>query len=174
MEVPHFVAGSCQHPAMTKTRSVPQQRLAEAETPWISVGVTLVGVDDQIIEAGPERAMVASSWHTFADLALAIDDAFGRWELGCRRRFILADGTTVGEAIAGRRRREELDYRRSRLDRLEGDERFVYTVDDGISWRHECLLVGAIDADEVLADRPGHPVVYQSVGRVRLVSAKQS
>lgn len=127
--------------------------------------VTLVAADDQVLEAAPERALVASPWHTFADLALAIDDAFGRWELGSRRRFGLADGTEIGE-VAGRRRTGELDYRRTRLQRLDGSEPFTYTVDDGTRWRHRCVLAGAIDADDVVPDRPGHPVVYQSVGRV--------
>lgn len=68
--------------------------------------------------------------HTFADLALAIDDAFGRWELGRRREFTFADGSQVGEAGADRRRGEMLDYRRIRLQRLEGGERFGYRVDD--------------------------------------------
>ncbi|HWH34289.1 MAG TPA: hypothetical protein VNT56_03120 [Acidimicrobiales bacterium] len=150
---------------MAKTKPSPRDRRPAPESAWISVVVTLVAADDQVLEAAPERALVASPWHTFADLALAIDDAFGRWELGSRRRFGLADGTEIGE-VAGRRRTGELDYRRTRLQRLDGSEPFTYTVDDGTRWRHRCVLAGAIDADDVVPDRPGHPVVYQSVGRV--------
>jgi hypothetical protein len=114
---------------------------------------------------------VACPHHTFADLALAIDDAFGRWELGRRREFTFADGSRVGEAVADRRRGEMLDYRRVRLQRLEGGESFGYQVDDGETWTHECRLVGTIEPDEVAPDRPNHPVVYQSVGRVPVLSS---
>lgn len=151
---------------MPKTKPVPVGQLRSAETYSISVGVTLRSRGDCILEAPPERALVASPRHTFADLALAIDDAFGRWELGRRRTFILGDGTRVGDVAAGGRGGVVLDYRRIRLQRLEGAERFDYSVDDGERWTHGCLLIGAIDPDEVVPDHPGHPVVYESVGRV--------
>lgn len=151
---------------MPKTKPVPTGQLRSAETYWISVGVTLRSRGDRILEVPPERALVASPRHTFADLALAIDDAFGRWELGRRRTFTLGDGTRVGDVVAEGRRGVVLDYRRIRLQRLEGGEHFDYSVDDGERWTHECLLIGAIDPDEVVPDHPGHPVVYQSVGRV--------
>jgi hypothetical protein len=151
---------------MAKTKLVPADHLRSPGTFCLSIGVTLRSRGDQLLAAPPDRALVASPRHTFADLALAIDDAFGRWELGGRRVFVLADGTRIGEGMADRRRGELFDYRRVRLQHLEGGERFVYTMDDGETWTHECLLVGAIDPDEVVPDRPGHPVVYQSVGRV--------
>jgi hypothetical protein len=151
---------------MAKTKPVPAGHLRSAEPYWISVGVTLRSGGGRFFDAPPERALVASPRHTFADLALAIDDAFGRWELGHRREFVLEDGTRVGEVSApGRGLAGMLDYRRIRLQRLEGGERFDYTVDDGERWTHECLLVGPLDPDEVGPDRPGHPVVYQSAGR---------
>jgi len=152
---------------MAKTKLVPAGQLRSAGTYWISVGVMLRSGGDRVLQAPLERALVASPRHTFADLALAIDDAFGRWELGHRREFVLEDGTRVGEVSAPERRLAGmLDYRRIRLQRLEGGERFDYTVDDGEHWIHECLLVGPLDPDEVAPDRPGHPVVYQSAGRV--------
>ncbi|HEV2809423.1 MAG TPA: hypothetical protein VGV93_03370 [Acidimicrobiales bacterium] len=151
---------------MPKTKPVPVGQLRSAETYSISVGVTLRSRGDCILEAPPERALVASPRHTFADLALAIDDAFGRWELGRRRTFTLGDGTRVGDVVDGGRDGVVLDYRRIRLQRLQGGERFHYSVDDGERWTHECLLIGAIDPGEVVPDHPGHPVVYESVGRV--------
>ena len=155
---------------MAKTKLVPAEDLRSAGTYWLSVGVTLRSGGDGALDTPPERALVASPRHTFADLALAIDDAFGRWELGRRRQFTLEDGTRVGEISARERRRPDvLDYRRIRLQCLENGERFGYTVEDGRRWTHECLLVGPLDPDEVVPDRPGHPVVYQSAGRVPVV-----
>jgi hypothetical protein len=151
---------------MAKSKRVPAEHVRSTGTYWISIGVTLRSRGDQLLHAPPERALVASPRHTFADLALAIDDAFGRWELGGLREFVLEDGTRVGEVVGDRRRGEVLDYRRVRLQRLEGGASFTYTVEDGESWTHACVLVGPIDHDEVVPDRPGHPVVYQSVGRM--------
>ena len=127
----------------------------------LSIGVSQRGVGND--DGAAERTLAASPRHTFADLAIAIDEAFGRWELGDRRWFTLADGSRVGDvADAARRARQLVDYRRSRLHRLQGGERFSYTFDAGQRWHYDCVLIGSIDPSEMLADRPGHPVVYQS------------
>lgn len=160
-----MVGPVCHHPAMAKTKLFPPGQVRSADTYWISVAVTLHVGEVPNLAASPERALVASPRHTFADLALAIDEAFGRWELGRLREFTLEDGTRVGDVTPREGGRGVLDYRRVRLQRLEGGERFDYTVDDGRRWSHGCLLVGPIDADEVVPDRPGHPVVYQAVER---------
>lgn len=151
---------------MAKSKRVPAEHLRSTGTYWVSIGVTLRSRGDQLLHTPPERALVASPRHTFADLALAIDDAFGRRELGRLREFVLEDGTRVVEVMGDSRRGEVLDYRRIRLQRLEGGASFTYSVDHGESWTHACVLVGPIDHDEVAPDRPGHPVVYQSVGRI--------
>ncbi len=128
----------------------------------LSIGVRLRLGDGPNCEHPPERRLAASPRHTFADLAIAIDEAFGRWELGHRREFALADGTRLGEVADDRKgSRRLVDYRRARLHRLQGGEPFTYTFESGERWLHECVLVGSIDPDEVLADRPGHPVAYQ-------------
>lgn len=127
----------------------------------LSIGVSLREGPGRSLDHPPERTLAASPRHTFADLAIAIDEAFGRWELGERREFTLGDGTRVGEVIGASAPRL-VDYRRARLHRLEGGERFSYTFDCGDRWSHDCVLIGSIDPSEVLADRPGHPVVYQS------------
>lgn len=155
---------------MPKTKPVPAEQLRSPESYWISVGVTLLSRGDCLLQAPPERALVASPRHTFADLALAIDDAFGRWELGRLRCFLLEDGSRVGDVMPGRRPGDVLDYRRIRLQHLEGGARFRYSVDDGECWTHQCLLLGAVEWDEVVPDHPGHPVVYQSIGRAPLPS----
>ncbi len=152
---------------MQKTKPFPADRLRPSEVRCLSIGVTLrnsTGAAPTSLPL-PERVLIASPRHTFADLALAIDEAFGRWELGRGREFRFEDGSRAGESTDRSRRRDLVDDRRARLYRLREGERFAYLADTGERWEHECLVVGWIDPDEVLLDRPSHPVVYQAVGR---------
>ncbi len=128
----------------------------------LSIGVRLRLGAARSFENPPERTLAASPRHTFADLAIAVDEAFGRWELGHRREFTLIDGTRLGEVVDEKKGSPRLvDYRRARLHRLRGGEPFTYTFEAGERWLHDCVLIGSIDPNEVLADRPGHPVAYQ-------------
>ncbi len=155
---------------MLKFKASTGDRFRPPELRCLSIGVTLRSCDGQSIPGpGSERVMIASPRHTFADLALAVDDAFGRWELGRRREFRFADGSRAGEAGDGRRRRDLVDDRRARLYRLQEGERFTYLTDTGQRWGHECLVVGFIDPAEVLLDGPSHPVLYQAAGRRSVV-----
>jgi hypothetical protein len=157
---------------MLKSKASVAERFPPPELRCLSIGVTLRSCGDQVMpRPGPERVMIASPRHTFADLALAIDEAFGRWELGRRREFRFADGSRAGEAGDGRRRPDLVDDRRARLYRLGEGERFTYVSDTGRRWGHECLVVGWIDPDEVLLDGQSHPVVYQAVGRSSTVAS---
>lgn len=158
---------------MLKSKASTEDRFRPPELRCLSIGVTLRSCDGQATSGPrPERVMIASPRHTFADLALAIDDAFGRWELGRRREFRFADGSRAGEAGDGRRRRDLVDDRRARLYRLQEGERFTYLADTGRRWGHECLVVGFIDPEEVLLDGPSHPVVYQAAGRRSVAVSK--
>ena len=151
---------------MQKTKAVPADRLRPSEVRCLSISVTLrsaTGPQDSV--PLPERVLIASPRHTFADLALAIDEAFGRWELGRGREFCFEDGSRAGEVGDRARRPDMVDDRRARLYGLREGERFFYLADTGERWEHECLVVGWIDPDEVLLDRPSHPVVFQAVGR---------
>ncbi len=150
---------------MQKSSLFPADRLRAPELRCLSIGVTLQSRGGVALHPPPERVLIAAPRHTFADLALAIDEAFGRWELGRGRTFSFEDGTRTGEAVGGGRHREVLDDCRCRLYRLEEDERFVYVAHTHERWVHDCFVVGWLDPDEVLLDRPSHPVVYQSIGR---------
>lgn len=150
--------------------SFPADRLRPQELRCLAIRVTLRSCAGRALPAPwPERVMIASPRHTFADLALAIDEAFARWELGRRREFSFSDGFRAGETADGRRRRDLVDDRRARLYRLQVGERFAYLADAGERWGHECSVVGWIEPDEVLLDGPSHPVVYQAVGRRSVV-----
>lgn len=146
---------------MAKTMPFQGDLLHLPGTLCLSIGVTVHEAGGRSLDVPLERTLAASPRHTFADLAIAIDEAFGRWELGHVREFTLGDGTRVGDAVDAKTGpRRLVDSRRTRLHRLRGGERFTYTVDVGERWLHECVLIGSIDPDEVLVERPGHPVCF--------------
>ena len=149
--------------AMTKTRFMASERFRPSDALRLSIGVTLRSVSGQMLEPAPQRSLVASPRHTFADLALSIDEAFGRWELGHLREFSLEDGVRVGDVVDTARAGQRLDYRSVRLQRLRGGERFRYTFEFDDRWAHDCMLIGTIDPVDVLAEHAGHPIVYQSM-----------
>lgn len=146
---------------MARTRLAPNDRLHTSGEPRLCIGVRLRSVGDEVVEPPLGRSLLVAPRHTFAELALAIDEAFCRWDIGRRRLFVLEDGTRVGDFVASGGE-SRLDYRRTRLQRLYGGERFGYVVVSPVPCIHECTLLGPVDPAELGADQPGHPVVYQS------------
>ncbi|MGI8888293.1 MAG: hypothetical protein ACR2GB_04890, partial [Nocardioidaceae bacterium] len=47
---------------------------------WLSIRVDLVGGGGLTLRPQPGRMFAAARSHTFAQLAIAIDDAFARWD----------------------------------------------------------------------------------------------
>ena len=159
---------------MAKAKLMAGGRVQVAGPLLVSIDVSLRSVGDRTFEPPPERSLVASYRHTFADLALAIDEAFGRWELGQLREFVFDDGTRVGDIGERTGGPDRLDYRRARLQRLRVGERFGYTFRSDDGWVHDCTCAGPVDLDDVRADHPGHPVVYQSLRQSRGSAAVRS
>ncbi|WP_405090235.1 plasmid pRiA4b ORF-3 family protein [Micromonospora sp. NBC_01392] len=90
----------------------------------------------------PGRVFTAHRRHTFAQLAEAIDVAFGRWDLAHLRMVVLPDGIDVswsawrdGPAFPGTR-----DGRSSRLNALTVGTVFAYVFDLGEDWTHLCTV----------------------------------
>jgi len=102
---------------------------------WLIIDVELVsGGEHGDFWPRPGRTFVAARTHSFEQLAKAIDDAFGRWDLSHLHEFTLADGTAVGTPD------DEFDD-----DRVILDLRTVDPAQDGD-------LAAAIE--RVLAPRP--------------------
>jgi len=62
---------------------------------WLSIRVDLVEGRGERLWPRPGRTFAAARSHTFAALATAIDDAFGRWDRTHLQEFHLADGTRL-------------------------------------------------------------------------------
>ncbi len=108
-------------------------------------------MDEETSGRVPGATSIAARTHTFEQLAEAIDDAFGRWDLAHLHEFTLTDGTAIGIPDAEwDDDRVVLDSRRTKLSRLALDEKFAYVFDFGDYWAHLCT-VGPERADPVEA-----------------------
>ena len=142
---------------------------------WLSLRVELVcGGPVGALWPPPGRYLAALPGHTFADLAAAIDTAFGRWDLrrrppGRLRAFDLASGWHVrdrGDTPATGATAAVVDISHPLGDLLDAGAEFSYTFDvDGGCWRHDCVVT-AEDTDpvEVLGGEPDRPVPYYGWG----------
>lgn len=68
---------------------------------WLVITVELVsgGDNEKDFWPRPGRTFIAARTQTFEQLAEAIDDAFGRWDLNHLHEFAMADGTCVAFPI---------------------------------------------------------------------------
>lgn len=108
----------------------------------LSIEVELVAGRGRSWWPRPGRVFAAGPTHTFAQLAEAVDRAFGRWDLDHLRMFVLPGGVEVswsawrdGPAFPGTH-----DGRRARLDLLTPGSCFAYVFDFGADWTHLCTI----------------------------------
>ena len=129
---------------------------------WLSIRVDLVEGHAQYVWPRPGRLFAAARAHTFAQLAVAIDDAFGRWDRARLHAFELHDETHLATPYPDW---EELgpvaDDRRTRLSRLAAGEQFLYVFDFGDDWTHLCSVgPERLDPLETLGIVPPAPLPY--------------
>ena len=125
---------------------------------WMTIRFEVLGRDGEPLAVPPGRVLLAHPDHVLGELADAVDNAFGRWDL-----------TPVSEfTIDGRRALpggdpddpEALDSDTCRIGDLGWavGSQFTYTFDLGEGWEHECRVeeVGVEAGAEV--DEPDLPV----------------
>jgi hypothetical protein len=147
----------------------PSQEQRNMARTWLSIRVELVGgMHAPDLWPRPGRLLLARPGMTFRDLAVAIDDAFARWDLSHLHVFHLADGTRIGVRTPwDEYDDEELDDRAEKLSRLQLGERFAYEFDLGDSWMHLCTVgEEKVDPAEVYGERPVRPVPYAGWGAI--------
>ena len=119
--------------------------------------VVLVAQAGEDFTNPPGRDLLASSEHTFADLARAIDRAFARWDISHLHEFQLADGTRIASVDEDETDEAALDDTIETLGRLRGRRgtSFGYVFDFGAGWGHRCtVLRDALDPREELGAIP--------------------
>jgi hypothetical protein len=141
---------------VTKSTPIPSVRR------WIILRVAIIAKGGESLSPPPGRDRLASSSHTFAELATAIDRAFGRWDLGHLHEFRFSDGRVVGMADTDEFGDEgEIDERAMTIGAaaLAVGDSFEYLFDFGDAWEHTCtLLRGDVDPIEESGRRP-HDIV---------------
>jgi hypothetical protein len=129
------------------------------------VKVELVEGRGDYVWPRPGRLFAASTNHTFAQLARAIDDAFARWDRSHMHEFELVDGTRIG--IADPDDPDLLNGERLKLSRLKPGAQLIYVFDLGDDWAHLCTVGEApINPIETLGIIPGQPLPYFGWGDI--------
>lgn len=117
--------------------------------------VTLVSGRGEEFDPAPGRVFAIPPRTTYAVLADAIDQAFGRYDLGHLVQFVFKDDLVVTdeETIdelddgSGTPRYKPLE---SPLTELKVGVTFTYTFDFGDNWLHHCEVLPTMDPPEVL------------------------
>lgn len=68
---------------------------------WLSVTVELLGGRGEDLWPCPGRIFAVGPAHTFMDFAIAINDAFARWDRSHLSMFTLADGRVITDEQTG-------------------------------------------------------------------------
>ncbi len=115
---------------------------------WLVLRVVLRGRRGDELTHPPGRDLLIRTSHTFAELATAIDQAFGRWDLSHLHEFLLADGRRIGRVDGDSGPSpEEFDETDLTLGAAGArpDDAFEYLFDLGDSWDHDCTYLRAVD-----------------------------
>ncbi|TDS80644.1 pRiA4b ORF-3-like protein [Amnibacterium kyonggiense] len=132
---------------------------------WLAIKVELVEGRGRFVWPRPGRVLAADRAHTFGQLATAIDEAFGRWDLAHSHGFLLADGTSIGTPDPDWATPEALDADAEPLDRLRPGDGFAYEFDLADRWVHVCRVEeAAVDPLDVWGAVPTAPVAYFGAG----------
>ncbi len=134
---------------------------------WLSIRVELVEGRGERYWPRPGRLFAAAGSHSYAQFAIAIDDAFARWDRSHLHEFELADGTRIGTPDPDMDDHDVLDETREHLSNLQASQQFIYLFDFGDDWTHVCTVVEtAIDPHDVLGVVPNAPLPYFGWGNI--------
>jgi hypothetical protein len=135
---------------------------------WVSIRVELVEGAGRSFWPRPGRILAAARSHTFADLAVAIDDAFARWDRSHLHEFRLADETRIGQSEDDwNEPGAALDDQKTKLSMLNTGDEFLYVFDLGDGWHHLCTVgEQKIDPLDEFGITPSKPLPYWGWGDI--------
>ncbi len=126
---------------------------------WMTIRVDLLGRAGTPLRPAPGRILLASADHAFAELAEAVDVAFGRWDLTPLHEFGLEGRRLTPGGEADDPDVEDSDELTLGEAGLRPGVRFRYTFDLGEGWLHDCLVQDTgVDAVAVYGEEPDIPV----------------
>ncbi|HEX9313560.1 MAG TPA: hypothetical protein VGA30_12160 [Actinomycetota bacterium] len=134
---------------------------------WITVRVELLGGRDIVCDPPPGRVMLVGPRHSFGDLAVVIDSAFARWDLGHLHMFQFEDGRMVGEPVPNWDTEVLDESSLTVAETLVPGQTFTYIFDLGDEWRHACRLEKkGVDPAEAYGEPPRMPVPIWGWGSI--------
>lgn len=107
---------------------------------WMTIRVELTSRQGEPLVSPPGRILLAHPDHLFADLAEAIDNAFGRWDVTPLHEFAV-DGRRVlpGGDPDDDEAEDSESLTLGEMD-LETGDQFSYVFDLGEGWEHDCRV----------------------------------
>lgn len=129
-------------------------------TDWLTIRVVLTDQGDEPLPVPPGRVLLVHGEHTFAELAEAIDTAFGRWDLTPVHQFHVEGRVLVPLGAAPYNpEAEDSDEITVGQVGLRAGAQFRYTFDLGEGWGHDCLVEDlGVDPFELAGEEPDIPV----------------
>lgn len=137
---------------------------------WMTVRVVLRGRETARLPLPPGRVLLAAADHTFAELAEAVDVAFGRWDLTPPHEFVVEGRRLLSDLqVAGPDDREVEESGGVTLGGvgLRPAAPFRYVFDLGERWVHECdVETAGVDPFDAYGEEPDLPVPVFGWGTV--------
>jgi hypothetical protein len=135
--------------------------------PLLKIKVVLVSGRGEELEAPPGRVMLSSADHSLAELAEAIDLAFGRWDISHLHMFTLPNGLALASEDDETDAEAGATTSTARLGDigLEKGSGFQYVFDLGDEWTHDCEVIEVeVDPIEEFGVPPQGPVPIDGWG----------
>lgn len=116
---------------------------------WLSISVELIEGRGETVWPRPGRVFAVSKQHTFERFAVAVDDAFARWDRAHLHEFHLfaPDATFETRPIRVADPDSDWDFeepvtpiRTTKLSILKLCQQFLYVFDLGDDWTHLCTV----------------------------------
>ena len=131
---------------------------------WMTIRVVLADGQGIELDPAPGRVLLAHTEHTFAELADAIDGAFGRWdptpahEFEVEGRIVASDPGALPVLMPGAHP-EHSETRTLGEVGLRLGSRFTYLFDPNQRWVHQCRVEQAgLDPFTMVEDEPEVPI----------------
>lgn len=120
-----------------------------ADVAVLTIKVDLVAGPGGRLDPPPGRLFLVLPHHTFADLFVAIEETFGRWDQAHLFEFTLPDGRTLGSPD-DEDGEDEMDAFAHEVvvgEAVRTGDRFGYVFDLGDDWQHELEVVSLHQED---------------------------
>lgn len=107
---------------------------------WMTIRIELTGRPDELLDPAPGRVLLCHPDHTFADVADAIDSAFGRWDVTPLHEFTVGDHRLLPGGDEDDPEAADSEAVTLGEADLQLGSGFLYVFDLGEGWEHSCRV----------------------------------